>query len=434
MKLKQISESSKTEAIDSLIAEPDIHYLKNGLCLVHQRIPFFRSVAIGLIVRVGVRDEHGFPEGISHFIEHILFRGTQKHDVDELSEWIEDLGGHVNASTGREDTAFHVHTLSEYLDQGLDLVHELVTSPKFTLDDIEQEKKVILEEIKESSDQPDELLMDRLYNKLWPRHPLGRDILGTEKSISCINKKSLLDYYKKTYRANRMILGVCGNFESRDLMDLVKNKWTKIPEGEVIQRNIPRWSTKGSFTILRPELTQNQVAIAFKAFPANDHRRLSLAIISSYLGGGMNSLLFKELREKMGLVYSIQTFDSLKSDMGYWIVHFSTSKDTTKKALIELKRLLTEFRRKGFDEDNLKRIKRQFRRNIILSMESLHSRLGFMLRNQMLYNKQISLDKILVEINSIGVAAINKLVKEILPNKGFQIIVGEGEYEPFILD
>lgn len=434
MKLKQINEQFAAEGINSSLVEPEIHYLKNGLCLIHQKIPFFRSVAIGLIVRVGVRDEQRFPEGISHFIEHILFRGTQKHDIDELSEWIEDLGGHVNASTGREDTAFYVHTLSEYLDQGLELIHELVTAPKFNQEDIEQEKKVILEEIKESSDQPDELLMDRLYNKLWPKHPLGRDILGTEKSMNCINEKILMKYYKKSYTANRMILGVCGNFSTKELMKLVNQKWTTIPEGEDIQRKIPKWSTKGSFTILKPELTQNQVAIAFKAFPANDSRRLSLAIMSSYLGGGMNSLLFKELREKLGLVYSIQTFDSLKSDLGYWIVHFSTSKDTTEKALLELRRLLSEFRKKGFDEENLTKIKRQFRRNIILSMESLHSRLGFMLRNQMLYSKQISLDKILVEINSIGVVAINKLVKEILPNKGFQIIVGEGEYEPFILD
>jgi predicted Zn-dependent peptidase len=412
---------------------PQVRVLENGMVVVSQRLDYFKSVAIGLVVSCGVRDELGNPTGISHFIEHILFRGTKYHNTEELAEIIEDLGGHVDASTGREDTTFYVHTANEYVLEGLDFLFDLVNCPNFTSKGLQQEKRVILEEIKESSDQPEELLLDNLDNKIWKKHPMGGFILGTPGNLRRITVDNLNAFHNRFYTGRRMILGIAGDFDEDAVFRKINKDWGSLPKGEEIERTVPITYPEGSYIISRSDLTQNHVAIAFEAFSAVDSRRIPLALVYNYLGGGMNSLFYRVLREKLGLVYTINAFSNLKSDTGYWVIHFSTGKEKTKQALTALKDIIKGFKQKGFDKESLSKIKRQYRLNLALSIESLPSQLGFLLKNQILWGKQIPLDRILNEIDEVDLDRINLLLPYLIPDKAIQIIVGEGKYEEFSL-
>jgi len=412
---------------------PQVYFLENGMVIVSQRLDYFKSVAMGLVVSCGVRDEVDYPTGISHFIEHILFRGTKYHNTEELVELIEDLGGHVDASTGREDTTFYLHTANEYVLEGLDFLFELVNCPDFTPKGLQQEKRVILEEIKESSDQPEELLLDNLDYRIWKKHPMGGFILGTPGNLKKMTLDNLNSFHNRFYTGNRMILGIAGDFDEDMVFKKLNTDWATLPKGEEIIRSAPIIYPKGSYIISRSDLTQNHVAIAFKAFAATDSRRIPLALVYNYLGGGMNSLFYRILREKLGLVYTINAFSNLKSDSGYWVIHFSTSKEKTKQALTALKNILIDFKQKGFETESLSKIKRQYKLNLALSIESLPSQLGFLLKNQILWGKQIPLDRILEEIEEVDIDRINLLLPYLIPDKAIQIIVGEGKYEEFSL-
>ncbi|MGI6552967.1 MAG: M16 family metallopeptidase [Bacillota bacterium] len=318
------------------------HILKNGVRVVIEEIPHAHSAVIGLWVRTGSRYENDRNRGVSHFIEHLLFKGTANRTAKQIAEELEVLGGSLNAFTAKEYTCFYARVLGEHLPKAVDLITDMFFHSNFAPEDIEKERKVILEEIKMYEDSPEELIHDLFATTVWQKHSLGYPILGTTDSVQGINEEIIRDYFQKYYTPERVVIAVAGKVRSEEILAMLEERYGDWQPNERKENAGEKPIAHAEVVFNEKDTEQVHLCIGTPGLAQNDARMYAMMILNNIIGGGLSSRLFQEIREERGLVYSIYSYHASYQDTGLFTIYAGTSPSNVME-VIEL--ILKELRR-----------------------------------------------------------------------------------------
>ncbi|MDQ3282234.1 MAG: insulinase family protein [Acidobacteriota bacterium] len=385
--------------------------LPSGLTVIVETLPYVRSVALGYYLRSGSAvesEEHG---GSSHFLEHLVFKGTARRNTADIAKIIDILGGDVDAFTGKEYTSFYAHVLDEQVPTALDLLTDIVTSPRFTNEDVEMERGVILEEIKMVEDTPDDLVHEIFVTAFWPDHPLGRPILGTEETIARLQRAKIIEHYQETFQPSNVIFAASGNIHPEDVVPFLE-KHFPIATQPPFRRE---WSapTPSQHVILRQkgELEQVHLCLGSRGFPQQTEERYAAALYNTILGGGMSSRLFQRVREQEGLVYSIASYHNGYLHGGYEAVYAACAPKNVRRVLDSTLEEMRKMKRDGATADELSAAKLHLKGSILLSLESTTSRMSGIARQEYYFGRQFTPDEINEHIDAVTLEDIQNVAR-----------------------
>ncbi|HEX7831169.1 MAG TPA: pitrilysin family protein [Thermoanaerobaculia bacterium] len=388
--------------------------LPSGLTVLVETLPYVRSVALGFYLRSGSAvesEEHG---GASHFLEHLVFKGTKKRNTAEIAQVIDILGGDVDAFTGKEYTSFYAHVLDEQLPTALDLLTEIVTSPRFSDDDVEMERGVILEEIKMVEDTPDDLVHEIFVTAFWPDHPLGRPILGTEETITRLQRAKIVEHYDETFQPSNVIFAASGNLQLDDVLPYLEKHFPPV-DREPFRRE---WTipTPQQHVIVRrkKELEQVHLCLGSRGYPQQRDERFAAALFNAVLGGGMSSRLFQRIREKEGLVYSIASYHNGYFNGGYQAVYAACMPKNLLRVLDSTLEEMRKIKKDGATADELASAKLHLKGSILLSLESTTSRMSGIARQEYYFGRQYSPDDIIEHIDAVTLEDIHHIAQTVV--------------------
>lgn len=394
--------------------------LKDGLRIISEKIPSARSISIGVWVDVGSRDEQKCENGVSHFIEHMLFKGTKKRTAKKIASSLESLGGNINAFTSREQTCYMAVILDEHLKQAVDVLSDITMNSTLTQKNIDREKTVVAEEIHEVRENPTDQVHEYFSENFWSNQPLGRSILGTEKIVGSFSRKDLKAYMKKSYLSERVVIAAAGNVSHRKLVELIKRKF-HFPAGIGSRGEVATSPTDFTKNIYTNGSAQNHLCLGFPGIKFSHADRYNLLGLYTYLGSGMSSVLFQKIREEKGMAYSIYTFADFFRDSGMMGIYFGTDKKHLPEALETTLKELRKIKKQRLSNDKLDNIKAQIKGHLTLALESTNGRMGRMGRQELLGNEYISLDKALKDIDRIKPNDILEIAKKTFVSNGMTI-------------
>lgn len=365
-------------------------------------------------VNAGSRDESPAQAGYSHFIEHMFFKGTATRSATDISREIDALGGEMNAFTTRETTTFYVKVLDQHLPKALNLLSDLFHRSRFGPKEIEKEKQVVLEEIRMVQDDPEDLVQELHTGLVMGRHPLSRPILGQETTIAKLKRDDLLDYVGTHYRPQEMVLAVAGNFDQRRLEQTMARAFGK-HRPSVSAEPRRRWPPEicGGVVTKRKSLEQVHLCIGLKGIPAGHKDRYAAYVLNSVLGGSVSSRLFQEIREKRGLAYSIYSFLSGYSDGGTMTVYAGTRAREVERVLDLIRREVRKMAAHGIEREELKRTKDQMKGSLMLSLESSHSRMNKLAKDELITGAHTSLEEMLSDIDAVTGQRVAQVAQEL---------------------
>jgi len=387
--------------------------LPNGLIVLTERMEHLHSVAMGVWIKSGSRCESAEVNGISHFVEHMLFKGTRSRSAQHIAREMDSIGGNLDAFTSKETICFNVKSLSDHAPIALDVLTDMVLNPTFAVTDIERERGVILEEIKIDEDNPDVLVHELFTQSFWKGHPLGSPILGTTETVRRLGQQHLFGYHGDRFHGGNMVFSAAGNLDHDQFVDAVAAKFSALPGGEALSElSAPEPSAR---IILRNKkaLEQVQICLGVPAPPVADDSRYATSILNTVLGGGMSSRLFQNIREERGLAYSVYSDMSPYRDTGNFCVYAGTSAG---KALEVVDLILAEFKNlkeTPISEEELTRAKDQLRGNILLSLESSNARMANLARQEMYFHQFFSADEIIARINEVSAAEVQTMAQRL---------------------
>ncbi|HLR70047.1 MAG TPA: pitrilysin family protein [Pseudogracilibacillus sp.] len=394
---------------------------KNGLRIVLEPVPTVRSVSIGIWVLTGSRNEAESTNGISHFLEHMFFKGTKKRTAQQIAEAFDSIGGQVNAFTSKEYTCFYARVLDTYTEYALDVLTDMLFHSTFSEEEIEREKKVILEEIKMYEDAPDDYVHDLLAEASFSSHPLGRPIIGTEKQIKSFSKQMLTDFMETYYTANNIVVSIAGNVEPSLIYKMEQFFQPLNDPQQTIVREKPIFQAHSIHK--RKNVEQAHLCLGYQGFAIDDPSISTMLIINSVLGGGMSSRLFQEVREKMGLAYSVFSFHASYLDAGLLTIYAGTDKDQVQLLQTTIEQIIQNLVEHGLTDKEFVNSKERLKGNMMLSLESTYTRMSRNGRNELLLGKQRSLDEIIEEIDAIDQAMIQDVLKHIFLKQHAQALI-----------
>ncbi len=349
--------------------------LTNGIRVITEFIPYVNSISIGFWIGSGSRYENSLNNGVSHFIEHMIFKGTKNRSSKQIAEEIESLGGQINAFTGKEATCFYVKLLDEHYETGIDVLCDMIMNPRFSKEDIEKEKGVVQEEINMYEDSPEDLVMDMLSRTTWKGDSLAYPILGTSNTIKGMTREAILDYYNRTYVPENMVISVAGNFNEEKLIRKLEEKlcdWRKDSAGPM-ELSTPEIAK--DVAVKNKDIEQVHLAFTFKGIELGDKDLYSLLVINNYFGGGTSSRLFQTLREEKGYVYTIYSFPSSYMNVGTYTIYLALNEQYIEDAVRLIKGELDELLKDRMTEEQIRKAKEQLKGNYILGLESVSSRM-----------------------------------------------------------
>lgn len=349
--------------------------LSNGIKLVYEKMSHLRSVSFGIWVKVGSCNENSSNNGISHMIEHMLFKGTTHRSAKQLANDMALIGGNLNAYTSKECTSFYVTTLDTHLPLAIDILGDMICNSLFREDDIEKEKGVIIEEIDMYEDSPDDLVHEMLQQKAWKDHPLGYIISGNKENVSSFTREQIVDFYGKHYTADNIVISIAGSFDEKTLLNLVEEKFNEINSStNHDSMNNPVYYK--SFYKKTKDIEQVHMNLAFESINYNSEQKYALSIINSVLGGSENSKLFQIIREDLGLTYSIYSYGSSYNSAGLFHIDATLNPSKINKVYSEVIRVIEAFKKEGITEDELRRTKEQINTELIIGSESTRNRMN----------------------------------------------------------
>ena len=388
--------------------------LPSGLTVLVETLPYVRSVALGYYLRSGSAvesEEHG---GASHFLEHLVFKGTQQRSTAEIAKVIDILGGDVDAFTGKEYTSFYAHVLDEQVPTALDLLTEIVTSPRFSDDDVEMERGVILEEIKMVEDTPDDLVHEIFVTAFWPDHPLGRPILGTEETIASLQRAKIVEHYDETFQPSNVIFAASGNVRPEELLPFLEEHFPVMDRAPFRRE----WDTPRPYqhVIIREkkELEQVHLCLGSRGYPQQGQERYAAALLNTVLGGGMSSRLFQRVREQEGLVYAIASYHNGYLHGGYQAVYAACAPKNVRRVLDSTLAEMRKFRERGATPDELADAKLHLKGSILLSLESTTSRMSGIARQEYYFGRQYTPDEIIEHIDAVTLDDIQRAAQTVV--------------------
>ncbi|MBN2041708.1 MAG: insulinase family protein [Spirochaetes bacterium] len=397
--------------------------LENGLTVLLEPISSVVSISAGLWVKIGSRNEKPNQSGYAHFLEHMLFKGTEKYSAKEIAQIVDRVGGQHNAITNREYTCYYINVISDYIESSLDLLSEMYYKSLFDQEDIEKEKNVILEEIGMYEDTPDEIVHDIFMEAMLSGHPLGSPILGTTESILAINRNKITGFFNDNYKNENCIFALAGNFDV-DKAKLLIDKYFNGKDRTDQNPKQPECAepVRIYHNHVERDLEQIHFCLGTEGLKKNDKDRWALYTLSTILGGSVSSRLFQNIREKEGLCYSIYSFHSSYSDNGIFGIYCGTSPEKYKRVLNlildECKLLVKD----GITEQELNDIKAYIKGNLALSLESTEVKMGQLARNEITYGRTFSFDEIVNEIESVTLYDFNRVCQKILSQKRLTVV------------
>ena len=403
--------------------------LPNGARILYERTDFLKSATFGVWVGTGSRHETAALSGASHYIEHMLFKGTEKRDCAALSEAFDLLGGHSNAYTTKEMTAFYARALDDRVGEAVELITEMLFSSRFDPVDMENERGVIVEEIGMYEDDPEDLATERLSEIVFPRSSLGRPILGTKRSLAGLGREELLAYMREKYVGENTVAVISGNFDP-EALSLLQEKLSGMPRGKK-NRAKPATYRPGVF-LKKKKYEQNHIGLLWNGYSRKDERRYAAALLSAILGGGASSRLFRKVRDEEGLCYSIYSYTGSTENEGLFGVYTATGRENEKKALETTIREIDRLREKGVESEELARAKEKNRTSLLLSLESTGARAAYMARNELFDGKVPSYEEVLARYDAVSEHDLKEAARDLLTPESLSYAavgrIGEKEY------
>jgi predicted Zn-dependent peptidase len=389
--------------------------LDNGLRLITERMPQVRSVTIGVWLMRGSRHETDARSGIAHFVEHMLFKGTDSRSAEDIAQAIDSIGGQLDAFTAKEYASYYIKVLDEHLPLAVDLLSDIVLRPAFPADEIDREKKVILEEIKMVEDTPDDLVHELFTQHFWEGHPLGRPILGSKETVEAFTRESLRNYFAGAYVAPNMIVAAAGNLDHAQLRDLVSAAFrTIISDGEAFSQDAPRVVPQ---VITRTkELEQSHVCLGTDSYPQSHEDRYVSYILNTILGGSMSSRLFQNVREKRGLAYSVFSGLSAYRDAGNITIYAGCATEAVGDVIDLCVEELRQLKREPVPESELRRAKDHLKGSLMLSLENTASRMSHLARQEIYFDRHFGLDETLAGVQRVTVEDVRRVAAELFSN------------------
>jgi predicted Zn-dependent peptidase len=391
--------------------------LPNGLTVITEEMQHVRSISVGIWVKTGSRDEDAESNGISHFIEHMLFKGTKHRTAEEIARQVDSIGGNMDAFTAKECICFTAKVLDEHLPKAMDVLSDLVLNPLFEAKDINRERGVILEEIKMDEDNPDYLVHEIFTQSFWKDHPLGKPILGTKETVKRFERPAVSDFYGQRFYPGNMIIAAAGHLKHKQFLDMIHSHFQDMKPGSnghvnTAPKIVPRITMRN-----KKALEQVQLCVGVPAYPIAHEKRFICYVLNTVLGGGMSSRLFQNIREKQGLAYSIYSDLNPYRDTGCLSVYAGTSRESAVKlvesVVAEFRKLKTE----PVPADELRRAKDQLKGSLVLSLESSMSCMSNLARQEMYFDRFYGIDDL--------IGLIEKVTSEELLTQAREFFQGE---------
>ena len=389
------------------------HVLENGLTIIGEEIPYVKSISLGVWINAGSRIEDEEISGVSHFIEHMLFKGTRNRTSKQIASEIDNLGGQINAFTSKECTCYYVKLLDSHIDIGIDVLSDMILNSKFNEDDLDKERSVIIEELKMYEDSPEDLAYDLLTENIYKNDPLGMNIIGTEESLNRLNREKLLDYFNKYYVPNNSVIAISGNFNFDEIINKIEEKF-KVWKKRDVNVDIKKAEFKSCFLTKNKDIEQVNLSISLEAVPLeNDKEVYALAVINTVFGGSISSRLFQKIREEKGLVYSIYSSQSLYRKCGELGIFASMSNEHLKEVYESIIEEIKIMKKYYLTDQEIKESKEQLKGSYILGLESTSSRMMSIGRALLLNNKVESTDDILKSIDNVDRETVKIVIDKI---------------------
>jgi predicted Zn-dependent peptidase len=396
--------------------------LANGVRLATERMPHVRSVAIGIWLTRGSRHEPAEQSGIAHFVEHMLFKGTPARSAEEIAQQVDSIGGQIDAFTSKEYAGYYLKVLDEHLPLAVDILSDLICNPLFAEEDIEREKKVILEEIKMVEDTPDDLVHEMFAEGFWNNHPLGRPILGTPASVSSLDQKTLRQYFKETYVAANFVVVAVGNLEHDRVQGLLERALENSPhKGPDADHSAP--VVAPAILVRKKDLEQSHIVFGAEALPQHHPDRYAGYALNTTLGGSMSSRLFQNVREKRGLAYSVFSGLSAYQDAGALSIYAGCANEAVAELIDVVVAEIRQMKAGGLAPVELRRAKDHLKGSLMLGLESTSSRMSHLARQEMYRDQTFGLDEMLAAIEKVTEADVLKLADRFFANGSLAVTV-----------
>jgi predicted Zn-dependent peptidase len=386
--------------------------LPNGLVIVTEKMPHVRSVSVGIWLATGSRAESAGRNGLAHFIEHMVFKGTQKRTAEEIAQSVDSVGGMLDAFTAKEMTCFNAKVLDEHLPVAVDVLSDLMLHPRFDAEDIAKEKQVVLEEIKMEEDNPEYLIHELFTQNFWRGHPLGRPILGTPESVSQFSRDAVSECFEEWYAPNRVVITAAGNLEHARLVELVAAEFGGSARRAPAVKPTPPETHASVEQRDKKELEQVHIVLGVPSYPLAHERRYAASLLNVILGGGMSSRLFQNIRERQGLAYAIESDLSPYTDSGVLSVYAGTSRESATQLIRSVCDEFRKVRADGVSDQELRRAKDHLKGSMMLSLESTSSRMSNLARQAMYLHRFISLDEMLASIEAVTREEVHTIARD----------------------
>ena len=396
--------------------------LANGVRLATERMPHVRSVAVGIWLTRGSRHEPAEHSGIAHFVEHMLFKGTPGRSAEEIAQQVDSIGGQIDAFTSKEYAGYYLKVLDEHLPLAVDILSDLICNPLFAEEDIEREKKVILEEIKMVEDTPDDLVHEIFAEGFWTNHPLGRPILGTPASVSALDQATLRDYFSQTYVAANFVVVAVGNLQHERVQELLERALEKAPHtGPDADHSAP--VVAPAIQVRKKELEQSHIVFGTEALPQHHPERYAGYALNTTLGGSMSSRLFQNVREKRGLAYSVFSGLSAYQDAGALSIYAGCANEAVAELIDVVVAEIRQMKAGGLDPVELRRAKDHLKGSLMLGLESTSSRMSHLARQEMYRDQTFGLDEMLAAIEAVTAQDVLRLADRFFTNGSLAVTV-----------
>ncbi len=383
--------------------------LPNGLTILTEEMQHIRSVSIGIWLKTGSRDEDPAVNGISHFVEHMVFKGTKNRTALDIARQMDSIGGNMDAFTGKETICFNAKVLDEHLPIAMDVLSDLVLNPTFDAKDIHREKGVILEEIKMDEDNPDYLVHELFTQNFWKGHPLGKPILGTKETVKQLNQEAVFAFYRKRFAPNNLVISAAGSLDHKRFVDLVAERFRDLkPEANGFHGDAPQVFAR-MITRNKKALEQVQICMGAPSPHISHAKRYVSYILNTLLGGGMSSRLFQKIREEQGLVYSIYSDLNPYRDTGSLCVYAGTSKESAPKVVAEIAMEFRRLKDERIPDEELRRVKDQLKGSLMLSLESSTARMSNLARQDMYFDRFLDLDEIIERVEKVTADEVQEM-------------------------
>ena len=395
--------------------------LPGGLTILHEKNPVSKAFCVGVWTRTGARDERAEDAGLCHFLEHMLFKGTARRTAKQISQEIERVGGSLDAFTTKDTMCVYAQVLESQRAVAFDLIADMLTESRFADEHVALERGVVLEEIGDVDDAPDDLIHELFAASLYPRHPLGRPILGLKSTVSRFGRADLVRYSRRVFRASNLVVAVYGNIDEKELLDLCRERF-QFPRGTLarVPARIPAAPPKHRH--VRRKLHQQHIVLGRRTFSFLDDRRYALMVLNAMIGGGMSSRLFQKIREEMGLAYNVFTYVDHSRDTGMFAACMAVRPGNAGRAIAAVRRELESARNGGLTRRELKDTKEHIKGRILLGLETSASRMMRLARNEITFGRQVPERELIRCIEAVKMGDVAGVAREVLDTDAHTIV------------